>query len=320
MNAETTIDEPQTGTRIDDFTVAYRLARGMSADVFAVWHHTLRAPLICKRLRPDDALNAHYGAKWRKLLRDEGAALARLTHPGIVRLIGQNQQAALPYLLLEHVGSKTLRDRVRERGRLPLAEAVGIVQHVGAAVAYAHARGYLHRDLKPSNIILRGGRPVLLDFGVVWRWRARRRPPDRSGTPQYLAPEQIARHPLTPRTDVYGLGTLLFELLTGQRPFPASERLHDLSAATHERYPQLTATPPLTASRAGRRLPRALNQIIARCLLPESEARYPDVPTLLLALDPFTTDKIWPSFALDATRALGPVDDGDRATRRAPSE
>jgi serine/threonine protein kinase len=280
---------PQPGTRIDDFTIAYLIAHGMSADVFAVWHHTLRAPLVCKRLRPVDA----HDAKWRRLLRDEGAALAKLKHPGIVRLIHQQQRATLPYLLLEHVGGRTLRDALIEQGHLSTAYAVRIIQHVGGALAYAHDAGFLHRDLKPSNIILREGRPVLLDFGVVWKWKLSRRPPDRSGTPQYLAPEQIMREPLTPATDVYGLGLLLFELLTGTRPFRAGADRHDQQRPLAERYPQLTDRPP-TLRNAGRRVSTKLEAIIARCLARNQRERFQNVGELLTALDPFTHLKVWP--------------------------
>jgi serine/threonine-protein kinase len=281
--------EPQPGTRIDDFTIAYRISRGMNADVFAVWHHGLRTPLVCKRLRPEDERDA----KWRQLLHDEGRALARLRHPGIVRLIEHNHRARLSYLLLEHVGSQTLRDRLKEEGRFGVEEAINIVQHVGAAVAHAHERGYIHRDLKPSNIILRGGRPVLLDFGVVWKWRSGRRPPDFSGTPQYLAPEQIMRQPLTPRTDVYGLGVLLFELLTGARPFRASESYTDSHAPLVARYPQLTEAPP-PLRRLNRKVPKELQAVITRALQRDPNALYENVADLLLALDQFTDTKIWP--------------------------
>ncbi|HEX8494632.1 MAG TPA: serine/threonine-protein kinase [Pyrinomonadaceae bacterium] len=291
---DTTLPEPQAGTRIDDFTVAYLISHGMNADLFAVWHHKLHAPLVCKRLRPAD----EHDAKWRRLLRAEGAALASLNHPGIVRLISQKMRARLPYLLLEHAGKETLRDLLqREKGGLNMDYAVRIIQHAGGALAYVHRQGFIHRDLKPSNIILREGRPVLLDFGVVWRWRSGRRPPDRSGTPQYLAPEQIRREPLGPATDIYGLGLLLFELLTGQRPFSAGADRHDSRIPLEQRYPQLVET-PLTPQSAGRRMPPALAEIIKRCLSRDPRARYRSVPQLLAALDPFTRLKVWPQNAI----------------------
>ncbi|MFN2455604.1 MAG: serine/threonine-protein kinase [Pyrinomonadaceae bacterium] len=298
------LEDTQTGSRIDDFTIAYRIAHGMTADVFAVWHHRLRTPLVCKRLRPADE---DY-AKWRKLLRAEAAALAQLNHPGIVRLVAQNMRARLPYLLLEHIDGKTLRDELTAQGCFPADVAVRLVQHTGAALAHAHDKGYVHRDLKPSNIILRGGRPVLLDFGVVWKWKSARRPPDRSGTPQYLASEQILRAPLTPATDVYGLGLLLFEFITGERAFRASDAAlrHDKRASLSARYPQLIEDAPLKLLRKKGTASRALEPIIARCLARDPCERYANVAQLLTAIDPFTSVKVWPQDAARERKDFSP--------------
>ncbi len=274
------------GTRTDDFSVAYRIARGMNTDVFAVWHHALLTPLVCKRLREGEAGDA----KWRRLLRAEGRALSLMQHPGIVRLYGQKHDTERPYLLLEHVGDRTLRDVLREEGALETGHAVRVVQHVAAAVAHVHECGFVHRDLKPSNVVLRAGRPVLLDFGVVWNARPNRTPPDRSGTPQYLAPEQIRRAPLAATTDVFGLGTLLFELLTARRPFRrGDEHARELA----KRYPQLTDAPPrLEALLPG--VPDGLARVVHRCLETEPRARFQSALDLCKALDEYTPTKIWP--------------------------
>jgi serine/threonine protein kinase len=308
MNApastDTTLPEPQPRTRIDDLTIAYLISHGMNADLFAVWHHKLHAPLVCKRLRPAD----EHDAKWRKLLRAEGAALAALNHPCIVRLVAQQMKARLPYLLLEHAGKETLRDLLlREKSGLKIDYAVRIIQHVGGAAGYAHRHGFIHRDLKPSNIILREGRPVLLDFGIAWRWRSGRCPPDRSGTAQYLAPEQIRREPLTPATDIYGLGLLLLELITGERPFSAGEDRHDSRLPLERRYPQLVEA-PLIMRRVKRRMPGALLEIIERCLALDPRQRYPGVPQLLTALDPFTRLKVWPQNFIATHEDFSPFD------------
>ncbi|MGH9940940.1 MAG: serine/threonine-protein kinase [Pyrinomonadaceae bacterium] len=293
------MEDPSPGARIDDFTIAYRISRGMNADVFAVWHHGLLTPLACKRLRPaDDA--RHHHAKWRRLLRAEGAALARLKHPGVVRLIYQKHETELPYLLLEHVGDRTLRDALKEDGPFEPSLAVRLVQHVGAAVAHAHSHGLIHRDLKPSNVVTRGGRVVLLDFGVVWKLGAKRRPPDRSGTPQYLAPEQIRRDPLTPATDVYGLGTMLYELLAGERPFGPGDEGADAPLAA--RYPQLLE-PPKPFAEIGREIPEGLARVVEQCLAKDPSERFSRAADLLQALDLYTDVKVWPQEAAAAAAA-----------------
>lgn len=296
--------EPQPGTRVDDFTIAYLISHGMNADLFAVWHHKLHAPLVCKRLRPAD----EHDAKWRGLLRAEGSALKALNHPGIVRLIAQEMEARLPYLLLEHAGKETLRDLLSKEGPLKLGHAVRIVQHVCAALAFVHRRGFIHRDLKPSNIILRDGRPVLLDFGIVWKWQGARRPPDRSGTPQYLAPEQIMRERLTPATDVYGMGLLLFELIAGTRPFRSGEDRHDSNIPLERRYPQLVEEPQALPRSVRTIAPRALADIIKRCLSRDPRDRYQNMTELMLALDPFTRLKIWPQNITDSSGDFSPFE------------
>ena len=292
---------PVPGTRIDEVTIAQRIARGMSADVFAVWHHGLLTPLVCKRLRPADQKNSAH----RRRLRLEGQVLSVLAHPGVVRLVDQRYAVALPYLLLEHAGTRTLRDMLKAEGPFEVGRAVRIIQHVAGALAHVHSRGFLHRDLKPSNVMLRDGRPVLLDFGIAWRLAPRRRPPDRSGTPQYLAPEQITRAALTPATDVWGLGAMLVELLTGARPFREGEKAGDTILAA--RYPQLAEPPHLA-----RALPADVVRVIEACLEKNPRARPQSAVAVARALDPLTPVKIWPS-ALD--RAFTPFEPGADVTR-----
>ena len=295
---------PAPGTRIDDVTIARCIAHGMSADVFAVWHHGLLTPLICKRLRPADQKNAAH----RRRLRTEGHVLSVLSHPGVVRLVDQRHTIGLPYLLLEHVGTRTLRDMLKAAGPFEIGEGVRIVQHVAAAVAHVHARGFLHRDLKPSNVVLRDGRPVLLDFGIAWRVTPRRRPPDRSGTAQYLAPEQITRAPLTPATDVWGLGVLLVELLTGERPFPAGAQ--DADAALPARYPQLAHAP-----RFARPLPAEVVGVIDACLQKNPRARPASAVAVARALDSLTSVKVWPSALAGKFQPFEPAEPVTRLRR-----
>ena len=292
---------PAPGTRVDDVTIAHRIARGMSADVFAAWHHGLLTPVVCKRLRPADRKNVAH----RRRLRAEGQALSLLAHPGVVRLVDQRHAIALPYLLVEHVGTRTLRDIVKAEGPLEVGRAVRIVQHVAAAVAHVHARGFLHRDLKPSNVMLRDGRPVLLDFGIAWRLAPRRRPPDRSGTAQYLAPEQITRATLTPATDVWGLAVMLIELLTGERPFPEGARLPEASLPA--RYPQLVQPP-----RLARAVPADLRRVIEACLQKSPRARPQSAIAVARALDTVTAVKIWPAALGGTFEAFEP---GEPVTR-----
>src|SRR5690606_18628198 len=168
-------------------------------------------------------------------------------------------------------------------------DAIRAIMHVGAAVHYLHRQGYLYRDLKPGNVLLREGIPILVDFDVVRKIDGKR-PSDRLGTAPYMAPEQILREPLTPAADVYGLGALFYEMLTGHWPTeepsdedewddwddddddegktvrrPAAHVGEEDEATLRLRYPQLT-TPPVPPREHHVRIAGELERIILRCL------------------------------------------------------
>ena len=150
--------------------------------------------------------------------RREAEVLEKLRHPNIVRLFGSNVEEGRPYILMEYLAGPSLFDVLEglPKRRLHTPDAIRAIMHVGAAIHYLHRCGYLYRDLKPGNVHLREGVPVLLDFDVVREMEPLRRPADRLGTAPYMAPEQVLKEPLTAATDVYGLGALLYELLTGK--------------------------------------------------------------------------------------------------------
>src|SRR5437016_2116688 len=133
---------------------------------------------------------------------------------------------------------------------------------VSAALLHVHGRGYLHLDVKPENVVIVDGHAVLIDFSLARR-RGPRRPAYRVGTRSSMAPEQCLRLPLSPATDVFGLGCLLYRLLCGNRPFPSG--CDDPGAAIEQRYPQLVHDPAPLSS-IGLELPDALETVVLRCL------------------------------------------------------
>ncbi len=154
-----------------------------------------------------------------RLLREAEAA-ARLSHPNILTLhdLGRTEQG--PYLVLELLNGETLRDRL-DRGPVPVRDAVRIAVEIAKGMAHAHAQGVVHRDLKPANVFLcEDGQVKVLDFGMAHAFGRRRQD---GGTPAYMAPEQWARAPEDERTDVFALGTMLFEMTSGELPFPADD-------------------------------------------------------------------------------------------------
>ena len=168
------------------------------------------------------------GAELLRRFLDERQSLSRLDHPGIARFLdGGRTPAGEPYLVMEYVEGEPLSTWQRS-GRI-VAERVKLFRAVAEAVEYAHGHQVVHGDLKPSNVLVTAsGQPKLLDFGVA-KLLDRQEAPGaeaRSGplTPAYAAPEQMAGEPISPLTDVYGLGALLFELITERRP-SGDERL-----------------------------------------------------------------------------------------------
>jgi hypothetical protein len=193
----------------------------------------------------------------------EGRAAANLDHPHLCRVYDAGCQDGVPYLTMAYVEGRPLSD-LTAAGPAAADWAADLVRQVALAVGHAHARGVIHRDLKPSNVLLTaGGEPVVTDFGLSRRAVAEdiRLTPSGAllGTPAYMAPEQVTGAPVGPAADVYSLGVVLYELLTGRLPFPGSVG-EVLAGVVHG-----TLTPP-SAHRPGLdpRLERACLKALAR--------------------------------------------------------
>jgi eukaryotic-like serine/threonine-protein kinase len=197
-------------------------------------------------------------------MRAERRILASLNHPGIARLIDGGETAqGRPYLVMEHVDGDPLDVYCRDR-ELGLRERIGLLIEICEAVEYAHSRLVVHRDLKPANVLVDAtGRPKLLDFGIAKlleddaRFGGRTRTGIRPMTTRYASPEQVLGDPITTATDVYSLGVILYELLTGTLPHPPeaqSARAIEDAILTHEpEAPSVVARRLRTASGGGHR-------------------------------------------------------------------
>ena len=209
----------------------------------------------------------------RQRFRAEAEALARFRHPGVVNLHAAGEERGCPYLVMDFVPGEGLDERI-ERAPLTSAEAVELLIPLCEALSAAHAVGILHRDLKPDNVLLRqdSGAPVLIDFGLAKDISEDALGPTRSGvilgTPGFWSPEQARgeRQSVGPRTDVYGLGAILYAALTGGPPFTGGS-LAEVVIATASRAPE-----PPSSVVAG--VDPELNRICLRCLAKDPEDRY----------------------------------------------
>ena len=271
------------GDRIaGDLTVIGHLAAGRAGHLYQVWSARDWCAYTCKILSEERRGSRADAAA----LRRESMILRRLQHPALVRSFGEGEHEGLPFLLMEYLAGPSLFDLLLRapRHQLPISDAVRAAIHLGAALHHLHRRGFLHLDLKPANLLLRDGVPVLVDFDSARPISAGVRPRSRLGTPPYMAPEHAARQVLSPATDVYGLGALLYELLTGRWAFEDHYLAENRPQDESRQYPQLAGSLPEPPSRFRPGLSPTLDDTILTCLAPDPADRFPAMHQLLLAL------------------------------------
>jgi serine/threonine-protein kinase len=207
---------------------------------------------------------------------------------------------------MEYVDGPSLFDLLQRRPgrRLGLADAIRTAIHIGAGIQHLHQCGFLYLDLKPANLMLRSQVPVLVDFDTACRIKPGKCRGNRLGTAPYMAPEQARGEPLTTATDIYGLGAVLYEMVTGRWPFESVFSGDEERVGEERRYPQLGTEPPSPPRRWNPEIPYSLDDLITRALAAAPADRPPSMHAFLLAL----------SAELDETTALWP--DGVQAERR----
>lgn len=249
---------PQAGAVVGRFELVREVGRGGFGVVFEARDRELGRPVAVKvvlRGRQSDACE-------ERLLREAEVA-AGLSHPNIVTLYDAGRCEHGPFLVFEFLEGQTLAQRM-DQGRVPLREAIRIAVEVTRGLASAHEKGVVHRDLKPSNVFLcERGQVKLLDLGLALVFGRRRQD---GGTPGFMAPEQVRRAPEDERTDVWALGVILYQLLTGKRPFAAG------------RFP--VGEPPLVEVPGA----PALGELVARMLEADPVKRPRDASEILPAL------------------------------------
>ncbi len=276
------------------YRIERSLGRGGMATVFRGIRVADGVPVAVKLLQPE--LTTAQTAE--RFLR-EIQFTARLDHPNIVPLIDSGTGDGLVWYVMPLIEGESLRERLTWIKVQPVATAIELVRQLALALHHAHGLGLVHRDLKPENVLLIGDQPLLADFGIARalhdlgqaRITAAGMP---MGTPAYMSPEQITGEALDLRTDIYGLGCLLFEMVGGQPPFvaPSAARVMQM---------HLVAPPPFLGTlRPG--VPAALEGVVQRALAKEPAARYPTAAALAEALalltgtpaiQPVSTFKQW---------------------------
>ena len=238
------------------YRVLNRLGSGGMADVYCAEDEQLGRKVAVKLLYRRFAEDDEFVERFRR----EASSAAGLQHPNIVGVFDRGEWDGTYYIAMEYLEGHTLKQLVREHGAMPPDLAVDITIQVLRAANFAHKRGVVHRDIKPHNVILdEEGRAKVTDFGI-----ARAGASDMTetgsimGTAQYLSPEQAQGQPVSPRSDLYSIGVMLYELLTGQVPFDAESPV--TIALKH------VSEQPLPPSQLNPAIPPALEAVVLRAL------------------------------------------------------
>jgi beta-lactam-binding protein with PASTA domain len=244
VNADET--DPLIGRVVDSrYRVDERVARGGMATVYRATDTRLDRTVALKVMRPSFAEDPDFVARFTR----EARAAARLANPHIVKVFDQGQDGNVIYLAMEYVPSRTLRDVIHERGRLPVDDALAVIDPVLVALAAAHSESVVHRDVKPENVLIADdGHVYVTDFGLARATSSTATQHKTSGlllgTVAYLSPEQVQPGVSDERSDVYAAGIVLYEMLTGAPPFTGNEAISVAYRHVNEDVPAPSRTVP----------------------------------------------------------------------------
>ncbi len=275
--------------RLAHYELNQLLGRGGMGEVYLAYDTSLHRQVAIKLLLPD---TVSYGNRRQRFLREARMA-ASLSHPYIVTVFEVGEEEGQPFIAMEYVKGRSLRERLAE-GPIPLPEALRIAAQVTRALGAAHQAGIIHRDIKPENVLLPDSGDVkVLDFGLAHFDPL----PSTTGTVsdvdatvtaltiaggvvgtfRYMSPEQIRSQKLDGRSDLFNVGILLFEMLTGRPPFDAPNWAEMAS--------QLLAAPLPKVAAAGIEVPEAVEELVAKCLARDPALRHRDAAELTEALE-----------------------------------
>jgi serine/threonine-protein kinase len=250
----------------DRYEVEGRIGAGGMAEVWRGHDRVLNRTVAIKTLLPQFARDASFVDRFRR----EAQAAARLNHPGIVSVYDSGTDGDTPYIVMHLIEGRTLADFLESGKTLPPMQAAKIAQEVAEALAAAHAQGVIHRDIKPANIMItRDGKVLVMDFGIARLISGPETAPQTSavmGTASYLSPEQAQGQSVDARTDIYSLGVVLYEMLTGRPPFTGDS---PMAIA----YKQVNATPEAPSS-VNPEVPPELDAVVMRALSKNPANRY----------------------------------------------
>jgi len=254
--------------KIGKYVIINKIGRGSTGDVFLSHDPYYRRDVAIKVYNIEEDSDADRAKVARKMFYNEAHMVGMLQHPNIMPIYDAGEEEGKYYVVTEHIqGARTLAAYCRPDNLLRVDDVVEIIYKCAKALHYAHGRGVIHRDIKPSNVMLTNDNDVrIIDFGIAIVSDSEvSRIEGIAGSPSYMSPEQVQSEELTPKSDLYSLGAVMYELLTGFRPFRAdnlSKLLHQIVYAT---------PPPIHTYRDD--LPEQLENVVTAVMLKEPDQR-----------------------------------------------
>jgi len=257
-----------TRTTIGKFQIKKMIGRGATASVYLAEDPFSNHEVAIKIAHQNIFTDPVNGARFKKMFLNEASLAGRLRHPNIVTVFDAGTENDMHYIVMEHIAGKTLKDFCKQTSLLPINDVVEIGFKCCNALEYAYTHGLIHRDIKPANLLLTKGTDVkITDFGTALLADSDlTQVVDAVGTPSYMSPEQIMGLELTEQADIYSLGVVIYQLLSGKLPFIA-ENQYDL-------IQKITNQPPRPLDSVRKGLPSKVLDIVDRCMQKQTIDRY----------------------------------------------
>ncbi|QYU67319.1 serine/threonine protein kinase [Leptolyngbya sp. 15MV] len=266
----------QPGSKLGKYELRGTLGKGAMGVVYDGWDPIIARRVAIKTVRIPDAADTEAVEELARFRREAQAA-GRLTHPNIVGVYDYGEDGPIAYIGMEFVDGPTLKSLLEKQERLALPDIVKVMEDVLTGLGYSHARGIVHRDIKPANVMLTSeGRAKIADFGIARiESSSMTQAGTVMGTPAYMSPEQFMGQTVDARTDLYSSGVLLYQLLTGERPFEGG-----MTAIMHK---ALNTDPP-KPSEISVTAPPAMDAVVARAMAKRPENRFANAEAFAAAL------------------------------------
>src|SRR4051812_32203333 len=268
---------PIVGTQLSGrYRLDAQIGTGGMSTVYRAFDTTLERTVAVKLMHRHIASDSDQLERFRR----EARAVAQFSHPHIVGVIDAGEDDGRPYIVFEYVEGETLKDRIRRSGMLPVDEALAYAIEITRALGAAHSRGIVHRDIKPQNVLIdEEGMAKVTDFGIARSLDEEGLTADGRvlGTTDYVSPEQALGHAVNGQSDIYSLGIVLFEMLTGDVPFHGENQVAVAMKHVREDLPDVASLRPETSATVAAVLDRMTCKALDR--------RYEDAETLLYDLE-----------------------------------